>query len=191
MNNLFSPVTNGRVGVVIMCHNGLRGVWDYLSAFDNDTEDIERLSIEPIASNLDAVPWGEDDGAAFTVYAHYKNGTINEMGMCNFFESPYEVERPKDVVAIARKVVHKNVQTAMIWAAVCGWNAAMAMWDAAKGSWAGSGIMCAAALACFWLCRDNYKKVTNNTQCVADIARTDTALQHLRQHLNLLTKAWK
>lgn len=191
MRNLFAPITKDGVSTAFVCDNGLRGVWDCINIRCNDTEGIERLSIEPIVSSLDAVPWDKGDGAVFTVYAHYKDGSINEVGVCNFFECPYEVERSKDIAAIARKTLHKHVQTAIIWAATCGVNIAIATACAANGLWVNCGFSCVMVLACFWWCRFSYKKVATDIRLIEDWAQVSATSEFIRQQLNLLSKNGK
>lgn len=114
MNKYFAH--NDSKGEYITCNGGLKSVWGYASRFCDNADDVALLTIEPFSSDLDDVPWNDTEGAPLTVLAHYADGSISEIGLCNFLECPYRTK--DDDAAVQAKYVDMARKYIILFAAM-------------------------------------------------------------------------
>lgn len=175
MRKLFTPV---ETAFAIECSDGLSAIWNYTKSINGDAAGIERLSIEPIASAMDSVPWNEDEGAPFTVYAHYKSGAIDELGMCNFYELPYYVSAANDDVERIINKVRGQLLLLVLGAVAFGLNFVTALFQVLSHKYLAasfSGILTVMlAVSCCYF----YRQAIIYMRTATDAARVDAFVKN-------------
>lgn len=167
-----------KTGFAIDCSDGLSAIWNYTKSTNGDAAGIERLSIEPIASAMDSVPWNEDEGAPFTVYAHYKSGAIDELGMCNFYELSYYVNAANDVVEHTINKVRGHILAIALGAVAFGLNFVTALYQVLShkylaASFSGVLIVMSAVSCCYF-----YRQAIIYMRTATDVARVDAFIKN-------------
>lgn len=175
MRKLFAPM---KMGFAIDCSDGLSAIWNYTKSTNGDAAGIERLSIESIASAMDSVPWNEDEGAPFTVYAHHENGAISELGMCNFYELPYYVNAANDVVEQTIGKARGQILALAIGAVAFGLNYVTALIQVLSHKYLAASfsaiLMVMLAVSCCYF----YRQAIIYTRTATDAARVDAFVKN-------------